>query len=170
MTKARVIVLACFCAAFVAGAAVGMAWTPFARTGPHGSRIVQKLDLTREQREKMRDIWSEVMGALREQRREQRRAIREEREESIRALLSEEQKLKYEEVIRTYEEKTAGLDEARRKAFEDAVERTKQILTEDQRKKYEEMMKERSVRWGRGPRPGGRSRGGHGETPSEGGT
>ena len=143
--------LACFCAAFAAGVAAGMAWSPFAEKRRHGSRIAQKLDLTREQR------------------RDQRRAIREERDEGIRALLNKEQKAKYEEVIRTYEEKTTGLDEAREKAFEDAVERTKQILTEDQRKKYEEMMKERSSRRGRGRRPGGRSRRGDGKTPSQGG-
>ena len=161
MSKARLVVIAGFCIAFAAGIAAGLA---LART--RGGRLERRswltgqLDLTTEQREQMRQIWSEVMG----DRRAQRRALREERDKAIQDLLSDKQKTEYEEVMQEYARKSEAMNEARRTAFDQAVERTKAILTEEQRVKYEKVLDERAERRGRGGpgggfrrhRPGGR--------------
>ena len=62
-------------------------------TEPRGrSWITRELDLTAEQREQMREIWSGVMGASRQQQRDRRRAIREERDQAMQNLFSEDRK------------------------------------------------------------------------------
>ncbi|MFH0965937.1 MAG: Spy/CpxP family protein refolding chaperone [Planctomycetota bacterium] len=140
MTKTKLMVLACFLAAFAAGAAAGVAWTRHSMRPPHGSWIEHALDLTPQQREQMRAIWSSMMSVSPQQRREQRLALQKERDAAVRALLDDEQGAKYDEVMKTYAEKLAAMDEAARKAFEEATQRTKEILTESQRKKYEELL------------------------------
>ena len=141
MTKSRLIVLACFCAAFLAGGAVGMALKPRAA---RGSLLERELSLTGEQREKLRVIWSETTDNLRRQQREHSEALHKERDAAIASLFTPEQKAQYDEVMQEYARKSAVLAEERRKAFEDAVERTKVILTEPQRSKYEDMLKQRA--------------------------
>lgn len=155
MTKAKLIVLACFCASFAAGVAAGLAWSRLAPKPHRDSWLARELDLTPQQREQMKRIWSSAMGTLRQQHREQRRAIRQERDKAIEAIFGREQKAQYEEVMKAYEDKSAELDAGRKKAFRDAVERTKQILTEPQRKKYEELMKRRPPHRSRRPGPPG---------------
>ena len=144
MSRTRLFVLVCFCAAFLAGLSAGAVWTRFMVKPRRGSWITDKLDLAPDQREQMRQIWSVAMGDLRKRQREQQRTIREERDEAVRSLLNDKQKVQYQEVMNTYEEKSLALDAARKAAFEKAVEQTKLILTEPQRKKYEELFKERS--------------------------
>jgi len=158
MTRTRLIVLLCFVAAFVAGLAAGVVLGRAAP--PRRSRrtwLDRELNLTPRQKEQMGEIWSRVIsGAAHQQFRDRRRALEGEREQAIRGLLSDEQRQKYEEVIKDYEEKLAALDAERRKLFEDAVERTKQILTEPQRRKYEAILEARAgPRWRRGPPHGG---------------
>ncbi|MHC4712042.1 MAG: Spy/CpxP family protein refolding chaperone [Planctomycetota bacterium] len=162
MTKMRLIVLICFCATFSAGVGTGgVLGREIGRTGRR-SFLGRALDLTPEQREKMREIWSSVRGESRRQRRAQRMALRQERDEAVLALLSEEQRLKYDEILREYEQNLEAMEEEGKKRFEEAVERTKAILTEAQRKKYEEFMAS-GPSHGPGPRPWGR--GGRGRRP-----
>ena len=141
MTKTKLILLICFCAAFGAGVAAGVALMRSAPPAPHESWLAHELDLTPEQREQMHQIWSQVIGSQGPPPREQRQALQKERDEAVRGLLNEGQKAKYEEVMKKYAEKIAALEETRKKAFDEAVERTKKILTESQRKKYEELLK-----------------------------
>ena len=159
MTRTRLIVLGCFVAALAAGIAVGVAAGRFARRPRHASWLERRLDLTPDQREQMRQIWSGVMRRSGRQQREQREALRRERDEAVQALLTEEQKKQYEEAMQTYARKSEALAAERRKAFDEAVERTKQILTEPQREKYEELLKQRAG-WSR--RRGHPGRGGGG--------
>ena len=154
MTKTKVIMLACFCAAFGAGVAVGVAGTRLAAEPGRRSWLGHELNLTPQQREQMRQIWSGVMSASWQKQHEERQALDRERDEAIRGLLTEEQKARYDEVMRKHAEKSAALEEARRKPFEEAVERTRQILTESQRKKYEELLQERGGRHPGGSPPG----------------
>ena len=156
-----------FAVVFAAGVAVGLLLPRSARPRHRGSWLARELDLTPEQKEQMRKIWSEpdqrssMRGDL-----ERRRALREARDEAMRALLTEEQKARHDALVQEYEQKLAELYEERRKAFEERLERTKEILTESQRKKYEELMEK-----GRGSRgrPGGglprRPGGGSGREP-----
>ena len=141
MTKTKLIILICFCAAFGAGVAAGVALMRSAPPPPHESWLGHELNLTPEQREQMHQIWSQAMGSPGPQLHEQRQALQKERDEAIRALLNAGQKAKYDEVMKNYAEKIAALEETRKKAFDEAVERTKKILTGPQRKKYEELLK-----------------------------
>ena len=140
MTKARVIVVICFVLTFIAGVAAGLIVGRFGKTTQRGSWLTRELKLTPEQREKMRQIWSQSMTSFPKQR-EQRNALVKEREERIHALLNKDQRVKYDEVMRDYANKSAALADERKKQFEAAQEQTKQILTEEQQRKYEELMK-----------------------------
>ena len=162
MSKTRLIVFVCFCAAFAAGVAVGVALMRAGAKPRRRSWLGRELNLTPKQKGRMREIWSEVMGSTRRQPREPRRKIREERDAAIQGLLTEEQKAQYEEVMQRYAQSSAALDEARRKAFEEAMERTKEILTDSQRKKYEELLKRRPSRRGRRREGPGRESAGSG--------
>lgn len=160
MTKTQLILIASFLTALAAGVAAGVAMDRF--TGRHrpASKIDRELNLTKAQREQMRVIWSEAINEARRKEREERDALRkarEERDQAIQDLLTQEQKVKYQEVMKTYADKTAALGAERRKPFGQAAERTKQILTEEQRKKYEELMKQGP---GWNPRRGGPGKGG----------
>jgi len=151
MTKTRLLLTVCFCAAFAAGVAAGLAWPRRHGRPPRGSLIASELGLTGKQREQMRQIWSGAMDALRGQHSKQRRELREQRDAAIVGLLTVEQKARYDAIRSEYEAEMEATGKAREAAFEAAVEQTKQILTEPQRKKYEEMHKRRPPgrrRWG----------------------
>lgn len=155
MTKTRVILVACFLAAFAAGAAAGVAFMMLRAKPPAPeSMLARELHLTEEQQKQMQQIWSTVMSAVRAQDAEQRQALRDKRDEAVQQLLSEEQKKQYDEIMKAFAEKSAALAEERAKAFEEAVRRTKAILTEPQRAKYDELLKERRG-WHRRRSPGG---------------
>jgi len=153
VTKTRIVMLVSFAVVFAAGMAAGLLLARSARPAHRRSWLTSELDLTSEQREQMREIWSwpDPRSPMRSPF-ERRRAIREWRDEAVRALLTDEQKVRHDELMLQYERKLAELTEERRKAFEEKVERTKGILTESQRKKYEELLEK-----GRGSRrrPGG---------------
>ena len=108
--------------------------------------------MTAEQRAKMDEIWNAVMRDSRKLQSEQRQAFQKQREEAVRAILTEEQKVKYDAVLKDYADKMAELGKAREKAFQEAVEKTKLILNAEQQKKYEEWLKN----WREDRRPGGR--------------
>ena len=144
----------CFVLALAAGVCVGLLAGRSASGPRRGSLLSRELDLTREQREQMRQIWSEVMRATGERQRERRHALREEREKAVQALLTDEQKPQYEQLMEEYARRLDELSQEGRKRFEEAVEKTKQTLTEAQRKKYEEFLEKRP--WG--PHSGRRGR------------
>lgn len=155
MSKTKLIVLACFVAAFAAGLVAGMAGkrvTEPERPPPDRSWIEGRLDLTPEQREQMHQIWSSLLR--REQQRERQEAFQKERDAAIQELLTDEQKMQYEAVVAEYTQKVEALSQERRKAFEDAVARTKAMLSEEQRVKYEQMLKQREGGRSRRGRPG----------------
>jgi Spy/CpxP family protein refolding chaperone len=160
MTKTKLVVLVCFGVAFGAGLATGVALMRFTSEHGPGSWLDHELDLTAEQREQMRGIWSQVVSFSMQRQHEQRQALLKERDEAVQGLMNDGQKAKYDEVMRTYGAKLAALEESRKKAFEEAVERTKKILTESQRKKYEELLQKHGGRhMGFGP-PGRHGPGG----------
>ncbi len=139
MTKTKVIVLVSFLAAFAAGTAVGLLVGRSAQTPRQRSWLSRELGLTPEQRDQMREIWSEFMRAA----GGHRRALQEERDQAVQALFTEEQKAQYEELMQEYSRKLEELAQQRRELYQQAVERTKQILSEPQRKKYEELLERR---------------------------
>jgi Spy/CpxP family protein refolding chaperone len=152
VTRTKIALLLSFAMVFAAGVVVGhLAW----RRSPRDRRswLGEELNLTPEQREQMRQIWSEAMGGLGAERWSRRRALAEEREQAIRELLSPEQLQEYEGILGEHERALQALAEEREKALKEAVERTKRILTPVQREEYEAMMdrvRERAARRGRG--------------------
>ena len=160
MSKSLLILIACFCLALAAGAAVGIVLDRFALRPHRRPPIVERLDLTAKQSEQMRAIWAPLSGPARWQgEREKREELRNKRDKAIRDLLNKEQSAKYGEVMKAYTQAATALEAEGRKAIDEAVEKTKTILTPEQRKTYEQIMKE-------GPRFAGR-RGGPGRRAPE---
>lgn len=160
MARSKVILLASFLLTFAAGTSLGLliSWP---RSQPsRRSRLWRELNLSEEQRNQMREIWSEVMGS----RRENRRALVWERDEAIVALLTDEQRPQYEQIVQEYKRKTDELSQERQRRIQEAVERTKQILTPEQAGKYEELRKQRTER-GRNRRDIGNNRAGNRAAP-----
>ncbi|MGO8702765.1 MAG: Spy/CpxP family protein refolding chaperone [Candidatus Brocadiia bacterium] len=140
MTKARLmlILIAAFAVTMAAGFVVGYTIPSSTRRAP---RRFPDLKLTAEQTGKMDEIWNAVMRDSRKVQSEQRQALQKQREEAVRAMLTEEQKIKYEGVVKDYQAKMAELGKTREKTFQEAVEKTKLILNPEQRTKYEEWLK-----------------------------
>jgi len=155
MTKVKAILIVSFLVTFAAGTATGLlvAHLDHRRGGP--SWLETELDLTSQQREQMHNIWSEVMGSMMRQRSEQSKALRQERDQAILALLTEDQRTRYDAILKDYARKDAEMSDQRKQAFEEAVKRTKEILTPEQAGKYEELMR-RQPEKGFGPPHGGR--------------
>jgi Spy/CpxP family protein refolding chaperone len=155
MTKIKAILIVSFLVTFAAGGAAGLLVASL-HHGPHGpSWLAAELDLTSAQREQMDKIWSEVMGAMGRQRFEQSRALRQERDQAIAALMTDEQRPRYEAVLKDYTRKDGELSDQRKQAFKEAIKRTKEILTPDQAAKYDALMAKQRER-GFGPPHGGR--------------
>lgn len=157
MTRARIVFILCFAAAFAAGVGAGLAVSRRGRRGlpPH---LVEELGLTAEQTEQVRAIWSEAGEAMRAAMKGQREALEQERDAATRALLTEEQVTRYEQVMKDFESKREAARAKAREIADKAVERTKEILTPEQKAKYEKLLERRGKRggprWGPGPPPG----------------
>jgi len=150
VTKTRIILLASFAVVFAAGVAVGLVADRSSRPRHGSSWLAGELNLTPEQREKMREIWSQPdQGSAMRRHSESRREIRQWRDDAVQALLTEEQMVWHDQIMEEYELKLTELSEERRKAFEQKVARAKEILTEPQRKKYEDLLERGLGRRGR---------------------
>ena len=155
MSRAKAMLCICFVLALAAGTCAGVL---FGRSGSgrqRGSVLSRELDLNPEQREQMREIWSEVMRDSGRQQFRERDAARRKRDEAIRALLTSEQLSEYEQLMDQYARELEALSRERRRRFDEAVEKTKLILTEPQRRKYMEMLERGPRRPRRGDTPGG---------------
>ena len=160
MTKSRLIFFVCFMAAFGAGLCVGLLWQ---RPAPSShADWLSELNLTAEQHEKIRAIWTEVMKTSdRQTQREKRAAAQKERDDALSALVTAEQKPRFEEIMNAYRKKADAIAQESQKAWDEAVARTKALLTEEQAAKYDELRKKRFE--GRG-----RSRTDSSKAPAEG--
>jgi Spy/CpxP family protein refolding chaperone len=140
--KARLIFLACFLSAFGAGLIVGILWQQPAKASQ--DHWLSDLNLTPEQHEKIKAIWTDAMKNTGWQaQREKRDAAQKQRDEAMNALVSAEQKPRYDEILAEYQKKLDELRQEEKKAKDEAYERTKAILTESQRVAYDEMRKKR---------------------------
>lgn len=172
----KLIVAIGFLVAFSAGLVVGIKQRPSGgvssvspTTGPttrqggfRGPRgfLHRELNLTAEQQEQMKQIWSQVASRGGREQDEQRRQYRKERDEALLALVREEDRAAYDAIIQKYQGRIASMEQEFRETFERAVKQTEAILTPEQRVKYEEIRR-RNQQWDgeRGPR-GGRGRNG----------
>jgi Spy/CpxP family protein refolding chaperone len=154
MTKVKALLIVSFFVTFAAGVAAGLLVAHMHHRPPGPSWLTAELGLNSQQREQMHTIWSEVMGSMMKQRAEQSKALRQERDQAIVALLTDEQRPRYDAILKEYERKQGELSEQRKQAFEEAIKRTKEILTPEQATKYEELIKKERER-GFGPPRGG---------------
>jgi Spy/CpxP family protein refolding chaperone len=152
MTKA--VVLVGFLVAFAAGLTVGIKWhrpaqpadTQPARLGGWFSR---ELSLTAQQQKQMDKIWRETAWGGGRAREDKRRRLFKERDEAVTGLIREEDKPRYEQIQKDFQEQMAALDAEWRGSYRKAVEETKKILTPEQQAKYEKLLEQRP--WERGP-------------------
>jgi len=119
--------------------------------------LAAELNLTPEQREQLKAIWSETASRGGHDREDRRRQLYRERDAAIVALIRPEDKPRYEEILKSHAEQVAALDREWHESFQTAIEKTKEILSPEQRSKYEELLqrhqKERGSRdWHRGER------------------
>lgn len=155
MTRTRIALLLSFALVFAAGATLGRLTARTKHPPRRGSWLTEELDLSPQQQEQMRAIWSDVMGQVHRTHGEQRGMLATERDEALRQLLTDEQRQRYEQVLDEYERKLRLLSEQRGAAFQEGVARTKEMLTPDQREKYERMQENMREHRGRRPRRGG---------------
>lgn len=146
----KLLVLVSFLAAFAAGVAVGVKWFPQmepAATGQPTTRpegrdgwLARQLELTSEQQEQMKKIWSEMPRRWHE--RGDRQLFRE-REEAIAALLGPENKPRYDEIWKQLGEQRAVLDRERQESWQRALEQSNEaiaaLLGPEKRARYEEI-------------------------------
>lgn len=153
MNGARWLVVFGFVVALAAGAVLGVAQERARRAPAEGSWLAMQLNLTPEQQEQIRQVWSEVQSLSGREYRDRRAALAKERETQVRALLTDEQRSRFEEILAEYQRKVDALAAERERAVQAAIEKTKMLLDERQRAKYEQLLKEREMG---GPPPGER--------------
>jgi Spy/CpxP family protein refolding chaperone len=112
------------------------------------------LSLRPKQKEQLKKIWSDMAEKGRKHHEERRDQLREQREQKVQALLSPDQKSKFEQVHREYDDQRKALDREMKANFQQAVEATKAVLDPDQKAKYEEWLSKRQ--WDRSSRGGDR--------------
>jgi Spy/CpxP family protein refolding chaperone len=102
--------------------------------------LVQELNLTPEQRDRMREIWEGVRGQVHETF-EDAKQLQRQRDDALVALLTDEQKAQFEKISQDFKNQFDDLAKKRDKVFQSAVKRTKQLLNDEQRKRYEAILK-----------------------------
>ena len=147
MTKIKAILVVSFILTFAAGTAAGLLIAYVSHPRPGHSRLESVLNLNAEQKEQMDGIWSEVRDAM----VKQRNVLRQDRDKAIIALLTDDQRSRYDAILKKYSRKVAEMPNP----FEEAIKRTKEILTPEQAAKYDEWMEKQRER-GFGPPHGGR--------------
>ena len=156
MKKLVAILVACVLLSLGAGVFIGMLWE---HRKPPMDPFVGELNLTTEQQEKLKAIWSEAIekGGFPVQD-QQREAAKKEYDAALRAAFPADQQQRYDDLLRGYQQKLDTIETESRKIFDDATERSMQVLTEQQRAKYAEIRRQHAERMkerGPGKRPGG---------------
>lgn len=163
MIRSKTIFLLAFLTAFGAGLSVGLLWqrsssaekAPVLPQPPNPHDWMAELNLTPDQKEKIKAIWTEAMKNNNwPQQREIREAAATERDDAFKAMLNPEQKTKYDDILAAYQKKIDDLNAENKKSRDAAYEKTKAILNETQRVQYDELRKKRFE--GRGRREPGK--------------
>lgn len=148
----RAVVVAGFLVSFGAGLVVGLearregaAALPATRPSGPGGWLTAELDLTPQQQEQMKRIWSETARHGGREQDDRRRQIRKQRDDAIAALVRPEDRPVYEAALKTYSDQTGALEREWRAAYAGAVAQTKAILSPQQRSKYEEILRRREA-------------------------
>ncbi len=147
-----------FLAGGTVGALVGVKQQPEPPTRERGpSRLVSNLGLSEEQKQQMKQIWTDAMREQMQSLEKQRRELYRDREEAIRALMTDEQLAELKAIEAEHDRKAGEIHAARREVFEQAHEKTRAILNPEQRAKFDAELDRRRKEFGSRD---GRGRGG----------
>jgi Spy/CpxP family protein refolding chaperone len=160
MNRLKLLIASLFLIALGTGIVVGMGVSRTPKSHERGSWLSEELNLTPDQSEKIKAIWSDISRPG-QSGFERRRQFQRERDEAVQALLTDKQKADYAAIVDKYNLQLAELNHEREQAFQAAVESTKDILTDAQRTKYDEILR-RGFRGSRGDGSGGQGREGFG--------
>jgi Spy/CpxP family protein refolding chaperone len=152
LAVAKLILILGFVTAFGAGLVVGVnlhgreaSAAPATQPSGRGGFLESELKLTPEQREQMKNIWSDTARRGGRDHEDRRRQYRKERDDAIATLIKPEEKERFEQVQKVYADRNAALEKEFAQRIESSVEKTKQILTPEQRVKYEEILKKQAA-------------------------
>jgi len=154
MKNAKTLLLVAFAMVLTAGVVIGSALRENKGDRHNGPTwLAEELNLTAEQQDRMKEIWSGVRDKTRGYDSDARREIADKRDEAIRELLTDEQIPRFEEIQSEYDREKEKLQEAWKAPFEEAMQKTREVLTPEQLTKFEEL---REKRWknGRGNHSG----------------
>jgi hypothetical protein len=104
------------------------------------SPLVDELQLTSDQRERMQLIWEGVRASAHEVYEDAQR-LQKERDDALVALLNAEQKARFEQTSKEYARRFEELRGKRDKTFASGVEQTKKLLNEMQQRKCDAILK-----------------------------
>jgi Spy/CpxP family protein refolding chaperone len=102
--------------------------------------LAEELNLSEEQRTKMRGIWETVHGDV-NRTFEDAIKLEQQRDEALVAILTDEQKAQFEKISKDFAGRFDGLSRQRDQIFGKAVEDTRKVLDETQKQKYEQILK-----------------------------
>ncbi|MHC4712890.1 MAG: Spy/CpxP family protein refolding chaperone [Planctomycetota bacterium] len=145
MKGKRVLFVACFLAAFLAGLALhaAVASRTYRR---HGRHLPESLGLSEQQAERIHEIYSSAMKESGRLAREGYPRIAEERREAVRALIGDDKIAAYEEILAKEATARDDLGAKRRELLDRAVAESRTLLDEEQKVLYDEFIAERRKR------------------------
>ena len=172
MNRLHMLIISLFTVALGTGIVVGMGITRTPSPQRDGGRswLVEKLQLTPEQSEQIKAVWSDNLKDSWKRHSDAVRQYRKERDDAMVALLTPDQKAAYDKILERYNTEITEMNREQESQFQTAAEKTKQILNDHQRAVYEELLKTsrgfRGGPWGPphdgpGGPPGMRPDGGH---------
>src|SRR5687767_2872315 len=136
MTK--LVVIIGFCVAFAAGLTVGLSRQRVAEVSPaspqspttkHSHRgssfLASELNLTSEQQEQMKEIWSRTAKGGRGDHDDRRQELRDKRDADIEALIPASEKEKFQKILADYRAGLDAMDNEARDRLRKSVEETK---------------------------------------------
>ena len=106
------------------------------------SELIEQLQLTPDQSDKMRVIWEKVRSDV-QRSYQDADDLQKRRDRALVGLLDDRQKAEFEKLSADFADQFKSVSQNRDSAFQDAVDQTRKLLNETQRKKYELILKER---------------------------
>ena len=155
MSRFHTLIIAIFTVALGTGIVVGMGMTR-APAGPKPaprSWLVDKLQLSPEQSEKIKAVWSDNLHDSWKRHSDSIKQLRKDRDDALMALLSPEQKASYDKIVTHYNDQVTELNREQEAQFQAAASKTKDLLDDHQRQIYDELLK-KGFRAPFGPRDG----------------
>ena len=137
--KLFIFALGAICLVFASGVGVGVVGRRALRPIKFQSVLVEELDLTPDQRQKIQQIWKTVAENVSPPPMAEIQKADAERQQAIDQLLTPEQRLQYSQIQQRFENRVRALDGNQTRVAQ-AEERTKQLLTPAQRQKYEQLL------------------------------